>query len=117
MNDTKNGLRLIKLSIDLIIASVSSIVIYLINLDLIKQASKDALTQLGLGFGKIVLIPLYIIFYIICIGFTIRSFFLSIGLFKADSKLIKVLGVILFILTLVLIAFIGFNISQTVKIF
>ena len=117
MNDTKNGLRLIKLSIDLIIASVSSIVIYFINLDLIKKVSSDGLTQLGLGFGKIVLIPFIIIAYIISVGFTIRSFFLSIGLFKADSKLIKVLGVILFILTLVLIAFIGFNISQTVKIF
>ena len=117
MQTVSDGLRLIKLSISCVLSTISSIVIYYINLDLISQANSDAMSQLGAGLGKIILLPIYIILCLFSVVFAMRSFFLSIGLMKSQSKALKVIGIVLFILTLALIGFIVFIICQTVKVF
>ena len=112
-----DSLRLIRLIFAYLLASISSIAIYFLNLDFVKSNSGNALTQLGAGLSKVIIIPLYIILYLVAISFTIRSIILSLSLLKTNSKMIKALSIIIFLLTLALTVFVGITIKQTISIF
>ncbi|MGN1208292.1 MAG: hypothetical protein ACI4TI_02385 [Christensenellales bacterium] len=113
----KSGLKLIKLFIFYVLSSVSSIIIWNLNANLISNSSADAMTQLGLGLSKVILIPLYIILYLVAITMGLSSFFTSIKLIQADSKAIKVISIIMLLLSLALIGFVIYVLIQTINLF
>lgn len=114
----KTTLRVIKLFIFYILSSASSIIIWNLNSDFVKTAtSADMATKLGTGFSKIILIPLYIILFLVAISLGLSSFITSIKLTKTQSKTIKVISIIMILLTLALLGFVVYISIQTVKLF
>lgn len=112
----KTGFKMLKLFIFYVISSVSSIIIFFLNKDFVKPGGTDAVTQLGYGLSKIIIIPLYIILFLVAISLALSSFFTSIGLTKAESKTVKVISIIMIILTLALLGFITYTLIQTINV-
>ncbi len=114
----KDGLRLVKLIIVYLISSVSSIVIWGLNNDLIKtSAGADTVSQLGMGLSKIILIPLYIILFLVSYSLSLSSFITSIKLIGSKSKTLKIFSIIMLILSLALIGFVIYITVQSCKLF
>ncbi len=110
----KDGLKLFKLLIFYVISSVSSIIIWNLNKDMVLNSTNTSLSsQLGVGISKIIVIPLYIILHLVTISLGLNSFFTSIGLIKSNSKTIKAISIIMLILVLALIGFEIYLILQT----
>lgn len=112
----KTGFKMLKLFIFYVISSVSSIIIFFLNKDFVKPSGTDAVTQLGYGLSKIIIIPLYIILFLVAISLALSSFFTSIGLIKSNSKTIKAISIIMLILVLALIGFEIYLILQTINL-
>lgn len=113
----KTGLKLLKLFIFYILSSASSIIIWVLNAKLVVDSSMDAAAQISLAFEKIFIIPLYIILYIVAITLSLGSFFNSIKLIKEESKLVKVISIIMLLLSLALIGFVIYISIQTINLF
>lgn len=112
----KTSLNMIKLFIFYIISTVSSILIHYFNKDLL-NVGQDAGAQLGAGLSKIILIPLYIILYIVAISLSVGSLITSLKLTKLETKAIKVIAIIMTVLSIALIGFVVYILIQTIGLF
>lgn len=101
VRDNSSFISLLK---DYIISASATIIIFYLNLDLTLKSVDGAKNLVSALFGNIVIIPFYIILFLVatCIG--LHTFFKSIKILKnADKMIIKIMSSIILILTIAML--------------
>ena len=104
--------KFISMLITTVLACAGAFAIHYQNIKFANELATNSLAR----FGLIILIPIYLVLYILTYGLTISSLIKVIKNISCESKLIKVISIIMLILILVLIAFLVYITSQTINL-